>query len=265
MQRPLRIAAGALPCLTRRPPTPTGTKSTLPMACYAAGKKVEQARPKGRIFGKDRPRVRQCEALEAAALVVLLVGVAEVFRRKSAQIEQPNAAIVSEHREDAALHKPASRRAHVLANQHQTPPAETTAKVRSLQNSPLRVAADLPEHRGPDENALVPVIERPNAVADAVDKLHYTQSELRAVEGKLEGTANGVRVSQCLQDGTIITPRNHRVRIQAEQHIARGFRCRPVQGSRPRGKARLLASDKRGPEPDGEVGRAVERAAIGKQ
>jgi hypothetical protein len=37
-------------------PPAAASKGTVPMACYVAGKKVERARPKGRIVGKDQPR-----------------------------------------------------------------------------------------------------------------------------------------------------------------------------------------------------------------
>jgi hypothetical protein len=37
-------------------PPAAGSKGTVPMTCYVAGKRVEQARPKGRIVGKDQPR-----------------------------------------------------------------------------------------------------------------------------------------------------------------------------------------------------------------
>ena len=83
----------------------------------------------------------------------------------------------------------------MAVDEHQLPPQEKPAEVGRLEDTPPGVAADGVERRGPGEDPLVAVVERPEPVADPVDDLHQTQAELRPVQGELEGAADDMRVS----------------------------------------------------------------------
>ena len=109
---------------------------------------------------------------------------------------------------------------------------QTLAQLGCFQQTLLGIAADPTKVGGTNEQALVAVVERPDAVANPIEQFHQPQSRMSSIQRELECPTDDSRVRQGLPDGSVVAAGNPRVGVEEQQDIARGLSCSLVQCSR---------------------------------